>query len=67
MDWLQTVVDVFNYGLDFGIPVGGENVPFMVILLLGTGFYLTARLGFVQLRRLGHGFAVTTGKYDDPD
>jgi len=67
MDWLQTVVDFLSTALDYGIPVGGENVPFMVILLLGTGFYLTARLGFVQLRRLGHGFAVTTGKYDDPD
>lgn len=68
MDWLQTVVDfLLNEVLEYGIPVGGENVPFMVILLLGTGFYLTTRLGFVQLRRLGHGFAVTTGKYDDPD
>jgi AGCS family alanine or glycine:cation symporter len=39
----------------------------MVILLLGTGLYLTLRTGFVQLRKLGHGFATTTGKYDDPD
>ncbi|HCO13924.1 MAG TPA: sodium:alanine symporter family protein, partial [Gemmatimonadetes bacterium] len=39
----------------------------MVILLLGTGFYLTVRTGFVQITRLGHGFGVTTGKYDDPD
>ncbi|MDX1450106.1 MAG: amino acid carrier protein, partial [Acidimicrobiia bacterium] len=39
----------------------------MVILLLGAGTYLTLRLGFIQLRRLGHGFGVTSGKYDDPD
>ncbi|MBT8487508.1 MAG: sodium:alanine symporter family protein [Gemmatimonadetes bacterium] len=39
----------------------------MVILLLGTGLYLTIRTGFVQLRHLGHGFGVTTGRYDDPD
>ncbi|MDE0474469.1 MAG: amino acid carrier protein, partial [Gammaproteobacteria bacterium] len=39
----------------------------MVILLLGVGVFLTLRLGFVQVRRLGHGFAVTSGKYDDPD
>jgi Na+/alanine symporter len=25
------------------------------------------RLGFIQLRRLGHGFAVTSGRYDDPN
>ena len=39
----------------------------LVIALLGTGVFLTLRLGFPQFRRLGHGFAVATGKYDDPD
>ncbi|MDA0378209.1 MAG: sodium:alanine symporter family protein [Bacteroidetes bacterium] len=41
--------------------------PILVIGLLGAGAFLTVRLGFIQLRRLGHGFAVTTGKYDDPN
>ncbi len=41
--------------------------PILVIMLLGTGLFLTIRLGFIQFRRLGHGFAVTSGKYDDPD
>ncbi len=50
-----------------GVPVRGEVVPFVVIALLGTGVFLTLRLGFIQLRRLGHGFAVTSGRYDDPD
>lgn len=68
MDWLQAVVDFLNtYIVENGIPVGGENIPYMVILLLGTGLYLTWKTGFVQLRRLGHGFGVTSGKYDDPD
>jgi AGCS family alanine or glycine:cation symporter len=68
VDWLRSVVDFLNtYVVQIGITVGGEQVPFMVILLLGTGFYLTLRTGFVQIRRLGHGFATTTGKYDDPD
>lgn len=39
----------------------------LVIGLLGTGLFLTVRLGFIQFRRLGHGFAVATGRYDDPD
>jgi len=51
-----------------GVPTGtGNDIPWVVILLLGAGLYLTFRLGFIQFRRLGHGFAVTTGKYDDPD
>lgn len=68
MEWLQAVVNFLNtYVIEIGISVRGENIPFMVILLLGTGFYLTVRLGFIQLRRLGHGFGVTSGRYDDPD
>ena len=52
---------------DTGIPVGDQSIPFIVIALLGTGVLLTIRLGLIQVRRLGHGFAVTTGKYDDPN
>jgi AGCS family alanine or glycine:cation symporter len=50
-----------------GIPVAGETIPFVVILLLGAGFYFTLRLGFIQVRSLKHGFAIASGKYDDPD
>jgi AGCS family alanine or glycine:cation symporter len=68
MDFLQSVVDFLNtYVVEFGIPVGEENVPFMVLLLIGTGLLLTIRLGLVQIRHLAHGFAVATGRYDDPD
>ena len=65
---LQPIVDFANtYIIEIGIPIGGEQVAFMVILLLGTGAYLTVRTGFVQITRLVHGFGVTSGKYDDPD
>ena len=68
MDWLQPLVDFLRtYFVEFGVPINGENVPFMVILLLGTGLYLTVRTGFVQIRHLAHGFGVTSGRYDDPD
>ncbi|MEZ4417465.1 MAG: sodium:alanine symporter family protein [Gemmatimonadota bacterium] len=68
MDLIQRLSELGNrYIVQLGIPMGDETIPFMVIVLLGVGFYLTVRLGFVQLRRLGHGFAVTSGKYDDPD
>ncbi|MEZ4775838.1 MAG: sodium:alanine symporter family protein [Bacteroidia bacterium] len=41
--------------------------PVLIVMLLLTGVFLTIRLGFIQFRRLGHGFAVATGKYDDPN
>jgi alanine or glycine:cation symporter, AGCS family len=61
VNWMEDIV----WGS--GIPVAGETIPFVVILLLGAGFYFTLRLGFIQVRALGHGFAVATGRYDDPD
>ena len=68
MEFIQTLSDLGNrYIVNLGISVGDETISFMVILLLGTGVFLTMRLGFIQLRRLGHGVAVTMGKYDDPN
>ena len=68
MHILEAITDFLNtYIVGAGIDVGGQRLPFMVVFLLGTGLYLTLRLGFIQLRRLGHGFAVTSGKYDDPN
>ncbi|MEO1517330.1 MAG: sodium:alanine symporter family protein [Bacteroidota bacterium] len=38
----------------------------LMICLLGAGLWLTFRLGFLQFRRLGHGIAVVSGRYDKP-
>ncbi|HEX9728444.1 MAG TPA: sodium:alanine symporter family protein [Gemmatimonadales bacterium] len=51
----------------FGLPIRGEVVPLKVLVLLGAGIFLTIRLGFIQFRRILHGFAVTSGRYDDPN
>jgi AGCS family alanine or glycine:cation symporter len=68
MELLERIVNAVNYWVwEFGVPARGEVIPLAVIALLGTGVFLTIRLRFIQLRRLGHGFAVTSGKYDDPD
>jgi AGCS family alanine or glycine:cation symporter len=36
--------------------------PWMLILLVGTGIYLTTRVGFLQLRRFGYAMKNTIGK-----
>ncbi|MBN1509242.1 MAG: sodium:alanine symporter family protein [Sedimentisphaerales bacterium] len=40
--------------------------PPMVLLLIGTGLYLTVRLRGIQLRRFKHGIECISGKYDNP-
>lgn len=40
--------------------------PHMVILLVGTGLFLTIRLKFLQIRKLRHSVQCISGKYDDP-
>jgi AGCS family alanine or glycine:cation symporter len=47
------------------LPLG--LIPVMVIALVGTGVFVTIKLGFPQIRYLWHGIKVTMGKYDDPD
>lgn len=44
-----------------------SSMPAMVVILLAFGFYITFRLGFIQVRRLKHGLKVVTGAYDDPN
>jgi AGCS family alanine or glycine:cation symporter len=38
-----------------------------ILLLVGTGLYLTVRMLFVQVRHLGHAIACVLGKYDQPE
>ncbi len=39
----------------------------LVLLLLGTGLFFTVRLFVPQIRKMGHGFAIIAGKYDNPN
>ena len=41
--------------------------PVMIVLLVGTGIYLTIRLGFIQVRFLAHAVKCISGKYDNPE
>ncbi len=42
-------------------------VPLMIIALVGTGIFVTIKLGFPQIRYFRHGIDVTRGIYDNPD
>ncbi|MGH7503550.1 MAG: alanine/glycine:cation symporter family protein [Longimicrobiales bacterium] len=68
MESLTAIVSFLEeWVLNKGITIGGEAISISILALIGTGVFLTLRLGFIQVRRLGHGFGVTSGKYDDPN
>lgn len=63
MEQLDRIVHVIN---DY-VWSKPDLLPLMVVVLLSYGIFITLRLGFVQLRRFGHGVKVITGYYDNPD
>ncbi len=52
-----------------GISAVGDIVwgPPFLILLIGTGIFLTVYMRFVQIRKFKHSLEVISGKYDDPN
>lgn len=56
IDWLENLI--------WNTP---EAMPAMVVVLLAFGLFITFRLGFIQIRKFGHGLKVVTGFYDDPE
>ena len=43
------------------------QAPLLAIVLLGTGLFVTLRMGFVQVRGFRHAVNIARGKYDDPE
>lgn len=43
-----------------------EELPWLVVLLIGTGVFLTLRMAFIQFRSFRHAVQVVRGKFDDP-
>jgi len=41
--------------------------PYTLLVLLGTGLYLTLRLGFIQLRGFRHALALVSGRYSSQE
>lgn len=67
MDRLYEIVSniiVTVSGVVWGWP---EQLPLIVVLLVGTGLVTTFRLGWIQVRYFRHGVRVIRGEYDDPE
>ena len=61
-DAIKQVVDsVYKYIWDWP-----AALPYFVVLLLGTGIFLTVRMRLIQIRKISHSLAIISGYYDDP-
>jgi len=62
-EWVSEAIFTVS-GLVWGWP---EQMPLLVVLLVGTGLVTTFRLGWIQIRYFRHGVRVVRGEYDDPE
>ena len=61
-DAIKQVIDsVYKYIWDWP-----AALPYFIVLLLGTGIFLTTRLRLIQLRKISHSLAIVAGYYDNP-
>ncbi|MCD6380409.1 sodium:alanine symporter family protein [bacterium] len=63
MSAMKNFIDII-YGYIWEFP---KSLPYFLVLLLGTGIFLTIRMRFIQLRRVKHSLMVIAGKYDNPN
>src|SRR3990172_1489364 len=61
MEQVKHVIENVS-GVVWGWP---RLMPLMVVMLLGTGIFITFRLRWVQLFKIGHSVDVLRGKYDN--
>ncbi len=62
MEAVNNVIQALS-GIVWGWP---HIMPLMVVMLLGTGIFITLRLRWIQLFKLKHAWNVIRGKYDNP-
>lgn len=61
--WFGTLNGYLASVIFFDVFPGDPEMPFIVAWLIVAAVYLTLRMGFVNLRMMGHAFAVMRGKY----
>lgn len=63
MSAVKNAIDfVYDYIWEFP-----DAFPYFIVLLLGTGVFLTLRMRFIQIRKVTHSLAVIAGYYDNPE
>jgi AGCS family alanine or glycine:cation symporter len=67
MDQLIEAVSTIIFTVSGWVWGWPEQLPLIVVLLVGTGLITTLRLSWIQIRYFRHGIRVIRGEYDDPE
>jgi AGCS family alanine or glycine:cation symporter len=78
LDWIEQISHSTSEAVtDLLGPIAGflegyvwnwpPQAPILAVVLLGTGLFVTLRLGFIQVRGFRHAVDIARGKYDDPN
>lgn len=64
---IAPVADVLETIIFFSVPVLGQSLPIVLVILGGTAIFLTIYFKFLNVRGLGLAFRTVKGKYTDKD
>ncbi len=65
--WFGAINGYMASVLFFDVMPGAGNMPFIVGWLIVGAVFLTVKMGFVNLRVMGHAFQVIRGRYSNPN
>jgi len=64
---LAPIADFLEAIVFYSVPVAGQSLPIILVILGGTAIFLTIYFKFVNLRSVGLAFKTARGKYTRPD
>lgn len=64
---LEPVANAVSSIIFFSVPVGGAQLPLIVVWLILAALFFTFYFNFINFRGFRHGFRLIRGDYDDPE
>ena len=64
---LSPVAELFVSVIFYSVPIGGADIPLIVVWLIIAAIFFTFYFGFINVRGFGHAVRVVRGDYYNPD
>jgi AGCS family alanine or glycine:cation symporter len=65
-DAVGPVADALSAVIFYSVPVGGADVPLIVVWLIAAAIFFTVYLGFINVRGFGHAIRLAKGDFASP-